>query len=308
MTAGKMHVDEVDTDASLVRRLLVAQFPQWADLPIEPVPSAGTDNALYRLGDDMAVRLPRIERATWQVDKEHAWLPRLAPHLPLAVPVPLARGLPGEGYPWHWSITLWFEGENVTIERLADPRQAATDLARFIAALQRIDPSGGPPPGEHNFGRGVPLAQRDSRTREAIRALDGMLDTEAVAAAWDVALQAPAWHGPPVWIHGDVSSGNLLAVQGRLSAVIDFGWLGVGDPACDLMIAWTLFSGESREAFRTALSVDDATWVRGRGWALSWALIFIPYYLNTNPGGVSNAWRAIDEVLADYSANGWRGW
>ena len=237
MTAGKMHVDEVDTDASLVRRLLVAQFPQRADLPIEPVPSAGTDNALYGLGDDMAVRLPRIERATWQVDKEHEWLPRLAPHLPLAVPVPLARGLLGEGYPWNWSITPWLEGENVTIERLADPRQAATDLARFIAALQRIDPSGGPPPGEHNFSRGVPLAQRDSRTREAIRALDGMLDTKAVTAAWDTALRAPAWHGPPVWIHGDVSSGNLLAVQGRLSAVIDFGGLGVGDPACDLMIA-----------------------------------------------------------------------
>jgi aminoglycoside phosphotransferase (APT) family kinase protein len=308
MTAGQMHVDEVDTDASLVRRLLVAQFPQRADLAIEPVPSAGTDNAIYRLGDDMAVRLPRIERATRQVDKEHAWLPRLAPHLPLAVPVPLARGVPGEGYPWHWSINPWLAGENVTIERLADPRQAATDLARFIAALQRIDPSGGPPPGEHNFGRGVPLAQRDSRTREAIRALDGMLDTAAVTAAWDAALQAPAWHGPPVWIHGDVSAGNLLAVQGRLSAVIDFGGLGVGDPACDLMIAWTLFSGESRETFRAALAVDDATWARGRAWALSWALIFIPYYLHTNPVGVSNAWRAIEEVLADYSANGWMGW
>lgn len=304
MTAGKMHVDEVDTDASLVRRLLVAQFPQWADLPIAPVPSAGTDNALYRLGDDLAVRLPRIEGATWQVAKEHEWLPRLAPHLPLAVPVPLARGGPGEGYPWHWSITPWLAGETVTIERLADPRQAAADLARFIATLQRIDPAGGPPPGEHNVGRGVPLAQRDSRTREAIRALHGMLDTEVVAAAWDAALQAAVWHRPPVWIHGDLSSGNLLAVQGRLSAVIDFGGLGVGDPACDLMIAWTLFSGESRKAFRAALVVDDATWARGRGWALSWALIFIPYYLNTNPVGVSNAWRAIDEVLADYRANG----
>jgi aminoglycoside phosphotransferase (APT) family kinase protein len=308
MTAGKMHVDEVDTDASLVRRLLVAQFPQWADLAIEPVPSAGTDNALYRLGDDMAVRLPRIERATPQVDKEHEWLPRLAPHLPLAVPVPLARGFPGEGYPWHWSITPWLAGENVTIGRLADPCQAATDLGRFIATLQRLDPAGGPPPGVHNFGRGVPLAQRDRRTREALRALDGMLDTAAVTAAWDAALQAPAWQGPPVWIHGDVSAGNLLAIQGRLSAVIDFGGLGVGDPACDLMIAWTLFSGESRETFRAALAVDDATGARGRGWALSWALIFIPSYVHTNPVGVSNAWRTIDAVLADESANGWRGW
>lgn len=300
MAAGKMHVDEVETDTVLVRRLLAKQFPQWANLPIVPVQSTGTDNALYRLGDDMVVRLPRIKRATWQVKKEQEWLPRLAPHLPLAVSVPLARGVPGKGYPWNWSITPWLEGEDVTIERIADLRQAAIDLARFIAALQQIDPSGGPPPGEHNFGRGVPLAQRDSHTREAIRALDGMLDTEAVAAAWDAALRAPAWHDPPVWIHGDVSSGNLLAVQGKLSAVIDFGGLGVGDPACDLMIGWTLFSGKSREAFRAELSVDDATWARGRGWALSWALVFIPYYLNTNSVGVSNAWRTIEKVLADY--------
>jgi aminoglycoside phosphotransferase (APT) family kinase protein len=300
--ARKMHADEVDTDVSLVRRLLAAQFPQWAHLPVEPVDSAGTDNAIYRLGDDLAVRLPRVERVTRQVDKEQEWLPRLAPHLPLAIPVPLARGIPGEGYPWSWSIVPWLEGENATVERIADLRQAATDLGRFIAELQRIDPAGGPPPGEHNFGRGEPLAHRDRRAREAIRALDGMLDTEAVTAGWDAALRAPVWPGPPVWIHGDVSAGNLLAVQGRLSAVIDFGGLGVGDPACDLMVAWTLLSGESREAFRAALSVDDATWARGRGWALSWALIFIPYYLETNPVGVGDAWRTIDEVLADQSS------
>ena len=308
MTAGKMHVDEADTDASLVRRLLVAQFPQWADLAIEPVPSAGTDNALYRLGDDMAVRLPASSgrRGRWRRSTSGCRDLLRTCRLP-------SRSLWRGGYPARGTRGIgpsnpWLEGENVTIERLADPRQAATDLARFIAALQRIDPSGGPPPGEHNFCRGVPLARRDSRTREAMRALDGMLDTAAVTAAWDAALQAPAWHGPPVWIHGDLSSGNLLAVQGRLRAVIDFGGLGVGDPACDLMIAWTLFSGESRETFRAALAVDDATWARGRAWALSWALIFIPYYLHTNPVGVSNAWRAIEEVLADYSANGWMGW
>jgi len=305
MSAGKMHVDEMDTDVSLVGRLLAAQFPQWAGLPIEQVRSAGTDNAIYRLGDDMAVRLPRRPGpSTGQVDKEHEWLPRLAPFLPLAIPVPLAKGKPGEGYPWHWSVCRWLEGENATSERIADLRQAATDLAQFVTALQRIDPAGGPPAGEHNFGRGVPLAQRESRTREAIEALDGTLETEAVTAAWEAALQAPAWQGPPVWIHGDLSAGNLLAAQGRLSAVIDFGCLGVGDPACDLMVAWTLFSGESREAFRAALSVDDATWTRGRGWALSWALIFIPYYLNTNPVGIGNALHTIDQVLADYHANG----
>lgn len=304
MPAGKMHTDEVDTDGSLVYRLLAAQFPQWADLPIEPAPSAGTDNAIYRLGDEMAVRLPRIPAATGQVEKEYQWLPRLAPHLPLAIPLPLAKGAPGAGYPWQWSVCRWLVGENATIEAIADLRQAATDLARFIADLQRIDPAGGPPPGEHNFFRGVPLAMRDTRVREAIANLHGLIDARAVTAAWQAALQAPAWVRPPVWIHGDLQSSNLLAAHGRLSAVIDFGGLAVGDPACDVMVAWTLFCGESREVFRAALAVDDATWARGRGWALSVALIALPYYLETNPAIVAGARHAIDHVLADRSHGG----
>jgi aminoglycoside phosphotransferase (APT) family kinase protein len=302
MSAGKMHVDEVDTDGSLVGRLLAAQFPQWADLAIEPVRSAGTDNALYRLGDDMAVRLPRIHWATGQVDKEHRWLPRLAPLLPLAIPVPLAKGIPGEGYPWHWSVYQWLEGEHATIERITDPRQVATELAQFIAALQRIDPTGGPPPGPHNSSRGVPLAMRDPQTRAAIATLHGMLDADAVTTAWAAALQAPAWRGPPVWIHGDLQSGNLLAHQGRLSAVIDFGCLGVGDPACDLIVAWNFLSAETRDVFRTALPVDDATWARGRGWALSVGLIALPYYQSTNPVLAGMSRRAIDAILADHNA------
>jgi aminoglycoside phosphotransferase (APT) family kinase protein len=300
MSAGKMHIDEVDVNVALVGRLLAAQFPQWADLPIEPVHSAGTDNALYRLGADLAVRLPRIEGATGQVDKEHQWLPRLAPLLPLAIPVPLAKGTPGEGYPWHWSVYRWLEGENATIERIADPGQAARDLAQFIAALQRIDPTGGPPPGAHNSFRGMPLSTRDADTRAAIASLDGMLDTGAVTAAWDAALQASAWDGPPVWIHGDLQSLNLLVQQGRISAVIDFGCLGVGDPACDLIVAWNLLSAQTRDAFRAALPVDDATWARGRGWALSVGLIALPYYQSTNPVLAGIARRAIAEVLADY--------
>jgi aminoglycoside phosphotransferase (APT) family kinase protein len=299
-SSGKMHVDEVDVDAALVSRLLAAQFPQWADLSIEPIHSAGTDNAIYRLGSEMAVRLPRIEAATGQVDKEHQWLPRLAPHLPLAIPVPLAKGKPGEGYPWHWSVYRWLEGETATIERIADPGQAARDLAHFIAALQQIDPTGGPLPGPHNFFRGEPLALRDSETRAAIASLDGMLDTDAVTAVWDAALQAPAWHDAPVWIHGDLSPGNLLIQQGLISAIIDFGGLGVGDPACDLQVAWNLLSAASRGVFRAGLQIDAATWARGRGWALSVGLIALPYYQNTNPvlAGISR--RAINAVLADY--------
>jgi aminoglycoside phosphotransferase (APT) family kinase protein len=307
MPAGKMHADEVDTDESLVRRLLAAQLPQWADLPIEPVHSAGTDNAIYRLGDDMAVRLPRIHWATGQVDKEHQWLPRLAPLLPLAIPVPLAKGKPAEGYPWHWSVHRWLEGENATIERIADPVQAAAVLGQFVAALQRIDADGGPLPGQHNFFRGVPLAMRDAHTRNAIGALHGILDTDAATAAWEAALQAPSWHRPPVWIHGDLQSGNLLARQGRLSAVIDFGCLGVGDPASDLIVAWNLLSAETRDVFRAALPVDDATWARGRGWALSVWLVGLPYYLDTNPEFVRHARHTIDEVLADHRHAASRG-
>jgi aminoglycoside phosphotransferase (APT) family kinase protein len=304
MSASKMHADEANIDKSLVGRLLAAQFPQWADLPIKPVHSAGTDNAIYRLGSTMAARLPRIENATGQVDKEHQWLPRLAPHLPLAIPVPLAKGAPGEGYPWQWSVYQWLEGENATIEYIADPGQAATELAQFIAALQRIDPTDGPLPGVHNSFRGVPLSTRDAETRAAIAALDGMLDTGAVTAAWDDALQAPAWQGPPVWLHGDISPLNLLVEQGQISAVIDFGCLGVGDPACDLQVAWNLLSAQTRNIFRAAISVDDATWARGRGWALSVGLIALPYYQNTNPVLANIARRAIDGVLADqqYSA------
>jgi aminoglycoside phosphotransferase (APT) family kinase protein len=300
MNARKMHSDEVDTDVSLVGRLLAGQFPQWADLPIEPVRSAGTDNALYRLGEDMVVRLPRIHWATGQVEKEQCWLPRLAPHLPLAIPVPLAMGVPVADYPWHWSVYRWLAGETATVEPVADLRQAATDLALFIAALQRIDPTGGPPPGPHNSSRGEPLALRDAQTRTAIASLHGMLDTGAVTAAWEAALAAPAWQGPPVWIHGDLQAGNLLARQGRLSAVIDFGCLGVGDPACDLQVAWNFLSAETRDIFRAALSVDAATWARGRGWALSVGLIALPYYRDTNPilAGISR--RAIDEILADH--------
>ena len=301
MPASKMHEDELGTDVELVGRLVAAQFPAWADLPLTPVPSAGTDNALYRLGEDLTVRLPRIYWATGQVEKEQTWLPRLAPHLPLAIPVPLAKGRPGEGYPWHWSVYQWLDGETVTRERLPDLGRAATDLAHFVAALQRIDPGGGPPPDQFNAFRGVPLATRDARTREAIASLHGELDAVLAAAAWDADLAAPVWAGPPVWIHGDLAPGNLLATQGRLSAVIDFGCLAVGDPACDLIVAWNLLTAETRPIFRAALGVDDAAWARGRGWALSIGLIALPYYRSTNPVLAASSRHTISEVLADHA-------
>lgn len=300
MPHGTMHTDEVPIDVSLVGRLLAAQFPHWADLPVAPVCSAGTDHALYRLGDDKVVRLPRIPASARQVDKEQQWLPQLAPFLPLAIPVPLAQGKPAADFPWNWSIYSWLEGETVTSDRIADPQQFATDLAHFITALQRINPTAGLPPGAHNSFRGVPLALLDTATRTAIATLQGLIDGETATAAWDVAVHTPAWSGAPVWIHGDLQAGNLLTVQGQLRAVIDFGCLGVGDPACDLMVAWNLLDAESRSVFRTTLHVDDATWARGRGWALSFGLIALPYYQHSNLVLANIARQAIDAVLAEY--------
>lgn len=299
---GKMHADEIDIDSAIVGRLLAAQFPQWADLPVELVQSAGTNNAIYRLGDTLAVRLPRVEKATGKLDNEHRWLPRLAPHLPLAIPVPLALGAPGEGYPWSWSIYRWQIGENAERLRVTEENQAARDLAHFIAALQRIDPASWPPPTPPRSSRGGPLSTRDVPTRAAIAELSGLIDIEATTAAWESALQVPVWDGPPVLTHGDLLPGNLLVHQGRISAVIDFEGLGVGDPACDLIAAWSSLSSHARKIFRAVLSVDDATWARGRGWALSIGLIALPYYQITNPIFAATARRMIDEVLADHQS------
>jgi aminoglycoside phosphotransferase (APT) family kinase protein len=288
----------VDIDVSLVARLVATQFPQWADLSIWPVEFDGWDNRTFHLGGRMTVRLPSAAAYALQVQKEHRWLPRLAPLLPLPIPVPLAMGAPANGYPWHWSVYQWVEGEVATLERIADLSEFAVALADFLIALQRIDTAGGPPPGPHNFFRGGPLSIYDGETREAIATLDGTIDAGAVTAVWEAALAAE-WHGSPVWVHGDVSASNLLIKMGRLSAVIDFGSSGVGDPACDLSIAWTLLEKESRAVFRAALSVDDATWARGRGWTLWKGLITLVEHLDRNSHQAREAQRVIDEVLAD---------
>jgi aminoglycoside phosphotransferase (APT) family kinase protein len=298
-----MHADEVEIDGALVGGLLAAQFPQWADLSIEVVRPFGTDNAIYRLGEDMVVRLPRVHRAAAALDKELRWLPTLAPLVPLAIPIPLAVGEPAEGYPFTWSVYTWLEGEMATSERIADLGQAATDLVEFLAAMQRVDPREGPAPGQHNVFRGVPLAMRDESTRGAIASLAGTIDVGAVTAAWEAALRAPEWRRAPVWIHGDLDSRNVLVHQGRLSGVIDFGCLGVGDPACDVMVVWKILSADTRELFRAELSVDEATWARSRGWALSQALIALAYYtLETNAALVREARRWMAEVLADHAS------
>ncbi|MET9604945.1 aminoglycoside phosphotransferase family protein [Streptomyces sp. NPDC006512] len=297
MSHGKMHADEVDIDAALVGRLVAAQFPQWAALPVTPVRSAGTDNAMYRLGEDMVVRLPRVPGAAGQVAKEQRWLPLLAPHLPLDLPVPLGEGVPGEGFGMPWSVYRWLEGGDAHDEPPADPADAATGLGRFVAALRRVDATGGP----RSF-RGGPLAGRDDDVRAAIRELgaDGTVDADTATAAWEEALGLPQWEDAPVWVHGDLLPGNLLVRGGRISAVIDFGTVGVGDPACDMLPAWTLLTSANRDRFRDAAGADDGTWARGRGWALCFGLTAHRYYRVTNPVLAGIGGRAVSEALADF--------
>jgi aminoglycoside phosphotransferase (APT) family kinase protein len=298
---GKMHAGELDIDRALVARLLAAQFPQWADLPVGPVPSAGTDNAIYRLGSEMAIRLPRVAWATEQITKENLWLPKLAAHLPLSIPVPLALGQPDQRYPWPWLVYRWVEGDDAQNVGIVEER-SARDLADFISALHCIDLAAWPTPDPPVGSRGVPLSTRDHPTRAAITELSGIIDTGAATAAWNAALRAAEWSGPPLWTHGDLLPGNLLIHLGRLNGVIDFSCLGVGDPACDLIATWALFSAQTRDLFRSALSVDDATWARGRGWALSIGLIALPYYQKTNPVFAATARKMITEVLADWDS------
>jgi aminoglycoside phosphotransferase (APT) family kinase protein len=291
-------VDKAAITPELVSRLVAAQFPLWAHLPVRPVEADGWDNATFRLGDEMSVRLPSGAGYAAQVEKEQRWLPALAPRLPLPIPEPLAKGVPGCGYPWPWSVYRWLAGEPAATAPVTDRSEFAADLAGFLAALYRIDPSGGPLPGEHNFFRGGSLAVYDSETKEAMAALDGEIDTAQAADVWQEALSA-TWHGPPVWVHGDVSPSNLLVNHGRLSAVLDFGSSAVGDPACDTGIAWTFLSGQSRRTFKARLPVDEATWVRGRGWVLWKSMIVLVDALKDDPEDARYTKHVIGEVLAD---------
>jgi aminoglycoside phosphotransferase (APT) family kinase protein len=303
-------VEKAAITPELVSRLVTAQFPHWAGLPVTPVELDGWDNTTFRLGQDLAVRLPSADVYVAQVDKEHRWLPILAPHLPLPIPEPLAKGVPGGGFPRPWSVYRWLAGGHATMDRVQGLDRFATDMADFLAALYQVDPAGGPDPGKHNFYRGGPLTTYDGETREAIAALQAEIDTDAATEVWDAALAA-TWHGPPVWIHGDVTAANLLVVDGRLSSVVDFGCSGVGDPACDTTVAWTFLFGDSREVFRDRLPVDRDTWARGRGWALWKALITLVGAskadgVQADRASLRFGWRlsardVIEQVLADHA-------
>jgi aminoglycoside phosphotransferase (APT) family kinase protein len=296
--AAVLHANEVPSDEHLVRSLVAAQFPEWAELSVRRHPSTGSDHVQYRLGDELVVRMPRKAGVDPQVDKEREWLPRLALHLPVAVPEPVAKGEPAAMYPFSWSVYRWIDAQDAPAEGLDDPA-LARDLGEFAAALRAVDAVDGPGAGRENFGRGGPLAWRDESTRMAIAEVADEVDVEAISAVWERALVAPVWAGEPAWVHGDLTPENILLREGRLAAVIDWGCLGLGDPAVDLMAAWSIVVGDARQAFREAAGVDDAMWDRARGWALSTALIALPYYAETHPPRAANARVRIREVLAD---------
>lgn len=288
-------------DTALVRRLIDKQFPQWRDLPIRAVSPGGWDNRSFHLGEEMIVRMPSGVEYEAKIEKEYYWLPRLAPSLPLPIPKPLGLGQPGEGYPWKWSIYQWLEGDTAAVAPVNDLKQFADDLARFLLSLQQIDTTNGPLPGAHNFYRGGSLAIYGEETIQAIDILHDKIDVARATQVWESGV-ATTWEYPPVWVHGDISVGNMLVKQRRLCAVIDFGGMAIGDPACDLAIAWTLFHGESRALFRSLLSLDEGTWARGRAWALWKALIVAAGMCETNAEEGAQCWRIIEEVLADPQA------
>ena len=282
----------MNIDASLVKTLLTEQFPQWKHLPVEQVLPGGWDNRTFRLGDDKLVRLPSGEAYADNVAKEQYWLPQLAPALPLPIPTPVDMGKPTNDYPWSWSIYHWIEGDTAATTVISDLPILAKDLAQFLLALHQIDTTDGPMAGAHNFYRGCALTHYDAQTKQAIALLEDTLDSRVVTDIWNDAL-TKSWNLPPVWVHGDVSAGNVLVRDGKLSAVIDFGGLAIGDPACDLAIAWTFFDTESRQVFKQILNLDEDTWLRGQAWALWKALIVTSGIVDSNEVEKAGAWETL---------------
>ncbi|MER5946500.1 aminoglycoside phosphotransferase family protein [Streptomyces sp. NPDC001904] len=294
-TPRKLHDDEPDIDHALIAGLLADQFPHWSGLSLRYLPTDGTSNMLFRLGDGLVVRMPRTPGSAADVPGERRWLRRLGPALPVAVPEPVGVGDPGRGYPWPWSVHRWIDGVLPQVGTGGQPARLAQDLADFVRALWRVDTTGAPA-----ADRGKPLAPRDGSTRAALERLDGVVDTTAALALWESALAAPRWEGPDVWLHGDLEPGNLLvdADSGRLAAVIDFGCTGVGDPAVDLIVAWYILDDGLRDTFRAAVGCDEATWTRGRGWALSIAVLELSYYRGRNAFMFDTAARVVGRLLA----------
>lgn len=287
-------------DAHLVKRLIAAQFPHWRGLPVTPVEHDGQDNRTYRLGEDMTVRLPTAAGYAPAIAKESRWLPRLAPALPISVPTILATGAPCLGYPFPWSVRRWIPGETSDRVPVDNMTELALSVAGFIRALQRCDTTGAPAAGAHSYYRGTPPSHYDQQARRCLNTLTNRIDTALATTVWENAL-ATKWDRSPVWFHGDLAPTNLLVDDGKLAAVIDFGTCGVGDPACDLVIAWTLLSGDSREAFRRAVDQDRDTWARACGWALWKAMLTLTDHASADRDSATRTQSLINEILTDHN-------
>jgi aminoglycoside phosphotransferase (APT) family kinase protein len=292
----RMHENQVNVDEHLVRTLLHDQFPHWASLPLQLVDSYGTEHSIYRIGDRLAGRFPLLPAAEAATTVEARWLPALAPFLPCRVPVILAQGRATPFYPFTWAVSEWIDGEDGSTAPY-DELRLARDLAGFLKALESIDATGAPMPSPGQ--RGGLLANVDGPVRRAIQQLGDRIDGAAATRSWEESLSVSEWARAGVWLHGDPLPGNLLFQQRRLIAVIDFGGLKAGDPACDLQPAWNMFSGASRRLFRAAMDVDDATWLRGRGWTLYQAITGLNYYWDTNPRMIRQVSHALGKVLSD---------
>jgi aminoglycoside phosphotransferase (APT) family kinase protein len=286
-----MHADEVDTDPSLVQRLVAGQFPQWADLPVEPVFPLGTDNANYRLGSDKLVRLPRQPGKVEGLERELEWLPVVAAALPVPVPCPLGRGEPAEGFPFPWGVFTWVEGENVSAADVAP--ETAADLAELIVALRRLEATNAPP----GLRRGT-LRELDESVHAGVAKFGRDHDGEGLLEAWEETLEAQPWDGPPTWCHCDLDLRNVVFRDGRPSGVLDWGWAGAGDPASDAAVAWKVLPAAARDAFWDALGADEAEMARARGWTLMQCAGALSYYTpENNPALYFEAERWLREIL-----------
>ncbi|KQX07506.1 MULTISPECIES: aminoglycoside phosphotransferase family protein [unclassified Leifsonia] len=289
-----MHANQLPVDADLVRRLLAEQYPAWASLPVSPL-ATGTVNAMFRLSDDKVVRLPFLERAAADILFEQRWLPVLGTALPVRLPRVLAVGAASLDYPCPWLVLDWLPG-HTPMPGMLGPGLADSlvgDLAGLLAALRRIDTADAPPGYRSGTFHGL-----DDAVRSSVAAVDDLVDAAPLISLWDDSLAAAPWSEPAVWTHGDLLSGNLLVDDGRLIGVLDLACAGVGDPACDLLAAWSILPPDARSRLRVVLDVDDDTWRRGRGWAIAQASIALAYYRDTFPVMAETSLHMLREVAA----------
>lgn len=292
--------NKIQINIDLVQQLIVSQFPQWAHLPIVPFEFGGCDNRTFHLGNAMSIRLPSAEEYARQVKKEQEWLPKIATHLPLPIPEPIAMGMPSKDYPWYWSIYKWLEGESANCLMLSDAHLEiiAAQLAQFLRAFHQFDAEDAPAPGLHNWWRAAHTSVYDAETKSLMEKLKDFIDVNNARSLWQRAINSK-WNRDPVWVHGDVASGNLLVRDNKLAAVIDFGCMGIGDPACDLTIAWTFFNGQSRNIFKANLDFDEETWARARGWAMWKALYEISELEDKSGAALAKQMQIINAVIEE---------